>query len=501
MGALETWKEGERKGSRLRLMELLLEKGAQIEVLDHEGLNFPLKIAVAADSVDFAFLTRFLLIHGAKKNFADVNGKTALFYAEEDWSDEPGWRPPAALFLKDAQGEAFMQKGYCALGEKNYAEAAASFARALEADAGSITAAYNLGDASISLEQWDRAEESFNLAKDEEDQYLFDAQLYLGIAKYKQGKINDAVTLLNTLKAGDQQCWLHGDLVIETYREILEQAGAQGDNPPAGAVMYNFLGALLLRYKDDEEGALACFQKAAHRVMHTEPGHRLFAARQIIQIGGKHGNQKEVEEAWKIRKEVKSRIAANLMGSGDEDFAQGEFWEASMAYERAVDEGGPNGYASYRAAIAHRRMGGEDFYHLVNDYQQALEAGLFGVEFDTKSGHHNEADVRQELEKLLEQYAAIEKIRAFANTARSYAEAAAAFKVSAAEEQVRTAEKAAEAAGDCADKAVHVAFSAALGNRSARARINGYTKEAAERAEAAKKAAARAAELASFPAP
>jgi hypothetical protein len=373
-----------------------------------------------------------------------------------------------------------------------------------------------LGDAYISLEQWDKAEEAFKKVKDEKNHYLFDARLYAGIARYKQGKTAAAARIFNTVETGSMDCWLHGDLVIEIYREFIEQGEAGSQELSAAA--YNFFGALLLRYKDDEERALGCFQKAACRVKNTEPGHRLFATKKIIQIAEKTGKKKEVADAWKIRKEVKSHIAANFIVSGDDYFAQGDFWEALNAYERAVNEGGPNGYASYRAAIAHRRMGGEDFYYLVNDYQQALESGLFGVELDEECGHRNETDVRHELEKLLEQYEVIEKVRTLAAAARSDARAAAASlavleerienekhpqtrenyaaKAVAVSEAVRSAADAAEAAGLCVEKIEHAATSAALGNSIAAAGIAARFKEAVGWAEAAKKDAARAEELA-----
>jgi serine/threonine protein kinase/ankyrin repeat protein len=74
-------KEGEETKYSLEVVELLLKKGAKIDVLNKKGYWAPLMRAVDADSAD---LVKLLLKYGSKKDFADDDGDTAFIYAKKD---------------------------------------------------------------------------------------------------------------------------------------------------------------------------------------------------------------------------------------------------------------------------------------------------------------------------------------------------------------------------------------------------------------------------------
>jgi tetratricopeptide (TPR) repeat protein len=171
--------------------------------------------------------------------------------------------------------------------------------------------------------------------------------------------------------------------------------------PERFPVMLFVLACLLLRREDDAAEAIGYFQRAA-RSSDADPALRYKAARKIIQLRDKPGSSfgKEVEEAWKIRREVQSLWAAEYITAGNKHFEAGDYWEALCAYDRATSEYGPSGFASYWAAIALKRMN-DNPLTIARYYKDALEAGLFGVELDAKSGHYTEADIRKELKTLL----------------------------------------------------------------------------------------------------
>jgi hypothetical protein len=90
----------ERKQYLLEVIELLLKKGAKVNILSGEGTWSPLMCAAGYDEHELAEL---LLKYGAKKDFADTSGNTAFVYAKQNKFNDIAQtvNPASTLLIKD----------------------------------------------------------------------------------------------------------------------------------------------------------------------------------------------------------------------------------------------------------------------------------------------------------------------------------------------------------------------------------------------------------------